>query len=234
MSVSGHDENAFFWTGSKIRKELPWPFLLSTQNAPSQDFTRTLPDLIPGLFVKLSVTDTSCGIPADILPKIFDPFFTTKEKGRGTGLGLATVHGIVKEHGGEIIVDSIPGKGSCFDVFLPVAAQQMAAEKKDSQIPQRGYEHLLVVDDEEVLPYIVQDILLSDITMPHVNGIDLTRFCHSIRPYLPVILWTGNSKVTARQKADDTWAACVLQKPFKRKDLSLAIRKALENRTRKS
>ncbi|HKJ97363.1 MAG TPA: GAF domain-containing protein [Desulfotignum sp.] len=233
---------------------------LAFQNLDS-GFTRTLPDLDPGPFVKLSVSDTGCGIPADILPKIFDPFFTTKEKGQGTGLGLATVHGIVKEHGGEIIVDSTPGKGTCFDVFLPAAAQKMAAEKKNSQRPRRGNEHLLVVDDEQVLPYIVQDMLeelgytvttmtdsqqalslfekqpdrfdmlLSDITMPHVNGIELTRFCHTIRPHLPVILWTGNSSVTAKQKARDTGAVCVLQKPFKRNDLSLAIRKALDDRT---
>ncbi|MFO7912654.1 MAG: GAF domain-containing protein [Desulfotignum sp.] len=225
------------------------------------DFTRTLPDLTPGPFVKLSVSDTGCGIPAHILPKIFDPFFTTKEKGHGTGLGLATVHGIVKEHGGEILVDSTPGKGTCFDVFLPAAARKVLAEKKDSHTPRRGCEHLLVVDDEQVLPYIVQDMLeelgytvttmtdsqqalslfeknpdrfdmlLSDITMPHINGIELTRFCHSIRPDLPVILWTGNSSVTATRKAHDTGAACVLQKPFKRNDLSLAIRKALDDRT---
>ncbi len=225
------------------------------------DFTRTLPDLDPGPFIKLRVSDTGCGIPADILPKIFDPFFTTKEKGHGTGLGLATVHGIVKEHGGEIIVDSTPGKGTCFDVFLPAVVPEMATEKKDRQIPQRGCEHLLVVDDEQVLPYIVQDMLeelgytvttmtdsqqalslfekhpdrfdmlLSDITMPHVNGIELTRFCHTVRPHLPVILWTGNSSVTATQKVQDTGAACVLQKPFKRNDLSLAIRKALDDRT---
>ncbi|MEE4365116.1 MAG: GAF domain-containing protein [Desulfotignum sp.] len=236
---------------------------LSFQHLDS-DFTRTLPDLAPGPFVKFSVSDTGCGIPPDILPKIFDPFFTTKEKGHGTGLGLATVHGIVKEHGGEIIVDSTPGKGTCFDVFLPAAPRNKIAEKKEGSAPQRGCEHLLVVDDEQVLPYIVQDMLeelgytvttmtdsqqalslfenhpdrfdmlLSDITMPHLDGIALTRFCHSIRPDLPVILWSGNSKVTATQKTEDTGAACVLQKPFKRNDLSLAIRRALDDKKTRS
>ncbi|MFO7886583.1 MAG: GAF domain-containing protein [Desulfobacteraceae bacterium] len=224
------------------------------------NFTKTLPDLAPGSFINLCVSDTGCGIPADILPNIFDPFFTTKGNGQGTGLGLATVHGIVKEHNGDIIVDSTPGKGSRFDVYLPAADRKIPEEKKDSLAPEKGSEHLLVVDDELVLPFIVQDMLeelgytvttitdsqealalfektpdqfdlmLSDITMPRVSGIELTRFCHSIRPDFPVILWTGNSRGSAKKEAEDLGVACVLQKPFKRKDLSHAIRRALDEK----
>lgn len=88
-------------------------------------FTQTQPDAAAGCYVWLSVTDTGCGIPPEVLPRIFEPFFTTKEAGKGTGLGLATVFGIVKQHQGWLTVASETGKGTTFQVFLP--AQTAAA-----------------------------------------------------------------------------------------------------------
>ncbi|MCG8618408.1 MAG: ATP-binding protein, partial [Desulfobacterales bacterium] len=105
--------------------------------------------LEPGPHARLRVTDNGTGIPPEILDKIFDPYFTTKKKGKGTGLGLAVVHGIVREQGGDIRVDSEPGQGTTVTVYIPIS------EKQDGQAPEalpacvdRGCESILLVDDE--------------------------------------------------------------------------------------
>ncbi len=215
-------------------------------------------ELKPGLFVRLVVSDTGCGIPSNIMPKIFDPFFTTKEKGIGTGLGLSTVHGIVKEHGGGIRVDSTPGVGTRFEVYLPVTIRDSSETGIENEIPPEGAERILIVDDEEVLPHILKDmleslgygvtaltssrqalelfekhpenfdILLSDITMPDLTGIDLTRLFKTIRPNIPVILWSGNNSSVTEQRARESGVFQVMRKPFKRMDIAVAIRKALD------
>jgi len=90
-------------------------------------------ELSPGRYVKLSVSDTGIGIDPGIVNKIFDPYFTTREKGKGTGLGLATVYGIVNKHGGDIMVHSEPGKGACFSIFLPAAKDESPAPVKKAR-----------------------------------------------------------------------------------------------------
>ena len=95
------------------------------------------PDARAGRFVCLRVTDTGCGIPPEALPRIFEPFFTTKEAGKGTGLGLATVFGIVRQHRGWVQARSQLGKGSVFEVFLPLS--QAAAAEKEAAAPKAGY-----------------------------------------------------------------------------------------------
>jgi len=215
--------------------------------------------LVPGTFVKLTVSDTGCGIAPDMLSKIFDPFFTTKEKGFGTGLGLSIVHGIVKAHGGDISVESSPDFGTRFEVFLPVTIRDNVALDDKKLSPPGGTEKILIVDDEEVLPVILQDmlealgytvttltdsrealqlfkphpnrfdILLSDITMPHMTGIELTQAFQQIRRDIPVVLWSGNNSSITEQKAMEIGASKLLHKPFKRMDLAVAIRTALDN-----
>jgi PAS domain S-box-containing protein len=119
------------------------------------------PESRPGAFVRFDVTDTGCGMDEGVLKHIFEPFFTTKEVGHGTGLGLSTVHGIVKQHGGWIEVESVVGKGSSFHVFLPVCASGRPGENKDKSTPVlagRG-ETILVVEDEIAVRLLVRRTL---------------------------------------------------------------------------
>ena len=117
-------------------------------------------DLLPGRYALLSVSDTGVGIDPAILQKIFEPYFTTKEQGKGTGLGLAVVYGIVKEHQGDIKVYSELGKGTTFKVYLPIMAKTgkpaHAEENTDSQV---GYERILLVDDEGPIAKLEKQML---------------------------------------------------------------------------
>lgn len=116
-----------------------------------------LPDLKAGPHVCLTVADTGCGIDATILNRIFEPYFTTKEKGEGTGLGLATVHSIVQAHDGAIKVESAPGQGTLFEVYLPVCIQDAEGALPPSIEYQhtRGHERILVIDDETAVLRVV-------------------------------------------------------------------------------
>jgi CheY-like chemotaxis protein len=121
----------------------------------------------PGSFVCLSVSDTGCGIPAENLPRIFEPFFTTKEPGKGTGLGLATVYGIVKQHQGWVVVESQLGQGTTFTLFLPsgvkpaqaVPPAQPGAPALANSAMSLGDETILVVEDEPALRELVVNVL---------------------------------------------------------------------------
>jgi len=115
---------------------------------------------MPGHYVRLSVTDDGCGMSNETIQRVFEPFFTTKEAGRGTGLGLATVYGIVKQHGGMIQVDSEPGHGATFEVLLPAVERPVAARQADKEAPpQGGSETILVVEDDRAVRGIIVDIL---------------------------------------------------------------------------
>jgi CheY-like chemotaxis protein len=120
---------------------------------PDKTFFAARPGLKPGPLVRLSFSDTGCGISPENKKHLFEPFFTTKEKGKGTGLGLATVYGIVKQSGGDIEVESAPGHGTTFHIYLPqVAEAAPGKEQAEGKIElQRGTETILLVDDEEPL-----------------------------------------------------------------------------------
>lgn len=117
--------------------------------------------MTPGKYQVLSVSDTGQGIPPDIMSRIFEPYFTTKTKGEGTGMGLAMVHGIVKDHGGDITVSSEPGTGTTFHVYLPVTDKEPSAEPGEDQDQpvQGGTERILFVDDDDILVDIGEKIL---------------------------------------------------------------------------
>jgi two-component system cell cycle sensor histidine kinase/response regulator CckA len=118
-------------------------------------------DVRPGHYVELSVSDTGCGMTPDILNHLFEPFFTTKEAGKGTGLGLPTVYGIVKQNGGHIDVDSTPGVGTTFRIYLPRAADSSTPSDRDKPAarPLRGSATVLVAEDEELVRNLIRMVL---------------------------------------------------------------------------
>jgi len=119
-------------------------------------------DSVPGKYVKISVTDTGVGIDKNVLERIFDPFFTTRAIGKGTGLGLASAYGIIKNHGGIIDVRSEKGKGSTFNIYLPAVDAESLAQRVDSKRePEiaRGSETILLVDDEDMIIDVGEDML---------------------------------------------------------------------------
>ncbi|TWI74208.1 PAS domain S-box-containing protein [Desulfobotulus alkaliphilus] len=126
-----------------------------------EDFVRTHPELGAGFHVLLTVSDTGSGMDAATLKQAFDPFFTTKEVGKGTGLGLASVYGIVKAHGGHVLCYSEPGHGSTFRIYLPVLDQEVVQEKKqpDGDCSEKGYETILFVEDERHLRDLGQEAM---------------------------------------------------------------------------
>jgi CheY-like chemotaxis protein len=121
------------------------------------------PQLSPGPYIRLTVRDTGHGMPPEVVERIFDPFFTTKRTGEGTGMGLAVVHGIVQRHGGAILVDSEPGRGSTFQVLLPRAVPQdapgAALDGGEARLVPTGRGHILFVDDERALVEIGSETL---------------------------------------------------------------------------
>jgi len=137
---------------------------VETQNTMlDASYCRAFSDLEPGNYVLLAVSDTGCGIPADVKPRIFEPFFTTKEVGRGTGLGLATVHGIVKQSQGHVAVYSEPERGTSFKIYLPVVADavQPAVPPLEGRAMPEGSETILLVEDEEAVRSLASQVLHS-------------------------------------------------------------------------
>jgi len=141
--------------------------------------TSPAPDALPGIvlsagrYAVISITDSGHGIPADLVDKIFDPYFTTKERGKGTGLGLAVAYGIIKEHKGEIQVYSEVGKGSTFNVYIPLMEKQVVTDTiDDSALIPTGVEHILLVDDEE-------SVVLFEKKMLEQLGYQVTMHVHA-------------------------------------------------------
>ena len=216
------------------------------------------PRVQPGSFIKLSVQDTGQGIPADIMEHIYDPFFTTKEMGKGTGLGLPVVHGIVKNYGGAIEASSELGKGTIFDVYIPAIPPISSDEQIQATTLPTGHERILLVDDEpvlikvskqmlEMLGYTITacrgslealetfrkapheiDLVLTDMTMPKMTGDKLILEMMKIRSDLPAILNTGYSHKMSDQKAHAIGIKAYVHKPIIVTELANTIRKVLD------
>jgi CheY-like chemotaxis protein len=212
----------------------------------------------PGRYVRLVVRDTGVGIDPDIRDRIFDPFFTTKGLGEGSGLGLSVVHGIVEQHEGYITVESEPGRGSAFTVYLPqIAAEMETGAVIDDEIP-TGSERILFVDDEEALVEMGEDVLaelgyevtsrmngrealalfradpsrfdlvMTDQTMPEMTGIDLAREILAIRPDMPIIMCTGFSHLVDADKPAAAGIRAFAMKPLTKREIAGTIRKVLD------
>jgi PAS domain S-box-containing protein len=224
----------------------------------SEDDLHAMPALTQGSYLKLSVGDTGQGIDAETLERVFEPYFTTKGIGKGTGLGLAVVHGIVKRHGGEIRVRSEVGKGSIFDIFLPAVEEQKETDADLSQMVPRGTERILLVDDEpmlvdmstrmlEQLGYHVSaktapqeaidlfraspdgfDLIITDYTMPHLSGAELAKKSLAVRHDIPIILCTGFSEKVTEQDARALGIKGFAMKPLDRRLLAELVRSVLD------
>lgn len=211
----------------------------------------------PGNFVQLTVSDTGHGIGPDIRERIFDPYFSTKDMGKGTGMGLAVVHGIVESLGGTIQLRSEVGKGSSFTVCLPrTEGAKLLPPKPETALPS-GTERVLFVDDEEaIVSMAVQtlgklgykvtafsssekalqafaaspesfDIVLTDQTMPGLTGADLVYRLKGIRPNVPVVLCTGYSNLIDEESAQALGCKGFIMKPYTERILAKGIRQAL-------
>jgi signal transduction histidine kinase/CheY-like chemotaxis protein len=218
------------------------------------------PPMIPGRYVLLSVTDTGVGMDDATKAHIFEPFFTTKETGKGTGLGLATVYGVVKQSGGFIWVTSSPGKGATFEIYFPQASgpvYKMDLDTKPQAIPHSS-DTVLVVEDEagvrelacqflKVKGYAVLEakdgpealeaaaryagtihLILSDMVMPKMSGMELVRRLKEIRPDVRVLFMSGYSVYSNGDPEKEFPDVPVLQKPFSSISLVEMVRKTID------
>jgi PAS domain S-box-containing protein len=216
-------------------------------------------NLKPGAYLRLTVSDTGSGIDAKTMERIFDPYFTTKEVGKGSGLGLAVINGIVKRHEGAITVQSVPGKGTTFSIYFPRLDSRPEATMQVEDPPQRGSERILLVDDEpalmematsilERLGYKVTgqtdsvtalevfrsspdefDLVITDYTMPNLTGMDLAKEVRRIRPDIRIMLCTGFSEKITPDHMKELGVG-LLMKPYGMREISEAIRKTLDAR----
>jgi len=223
-----------------------------------EEFTSKHVGCDPGEYVVLRVSDTGIGMDSETLSRMFEPFFTTKEVGKGTGLGLSTVYGIVKNHGGYVDVHSQPGKGSTFDIYLPVSKREFTPPQPQTMELQTGHETILAVDDEEIIRSLLKDILeklgyraivakdgkeatriydqnkgqidavIVDLVMPQVGGREIFRELKRRNPEVKVLLASGYAQAGAAQQILDEGVRGFIQKPFDLVDLSQKLRQMLD------
>ncbi|MFH1114986.1 MAG: response regulator [Pseudomonadota bacterium] len=221
-----------------------------------------LADLTPGEYLRLAVRDTGHGMPPEVMQRMFEPYFSTKKPGEGTGLGLSVVHGIVKTYDGGITVESRPGIGTTFQIFFPLIEGETDYVHEMGQSTPRGSERLLVVDDEPELAVMCQrtlddlgyrttavtnslealdmfrldpnefDLILTDMTMPHMTGLELASQTKKIRAGIPVVLLTGYSDLITGEEIRTAGLHALLHKPVTKAALAGIIRNALDGITK--
>ena len=231
---------------------------IETKNASfDEQYCRVHPAHKPGEFVELSVADNGTGMTAEVMSHLFEPFFTTKGQGKGTGLGLATIYGIVQQAGGFITVDSRPGSGSVFHVFVPAIAGQEPRASVDVTPPPRGRETVLLVEDEDGVRRLARlslerhgytvleanggreaieladayqgriDVLLTDVVMPEINGREVSERLLARRPDLKVLFMSGYNDDAVVRHGVVGSPAAFLQKPFDSRTLATRVRDVL-------
>jgi signal transduction histidine kinase/ActR/RegA family two-component response regulator len=211
----------------------------------------------PGKYVSISVADTGCGMDAETLGHIFEPFFTTKERGKGTGLGLATVYGIVRQSGGYVAVRSAPGAGTTLRTYWPQCDEPVKAVPGTSIHSLRGTETVLVVEDDPSVRSIAQvvlrkhgytvlvagnghealellsraprpvQVLLADVVMPEMNGRDLASRISATHPSVKTVLMSGYA-AEVLTRLEEAGVDGFLPKPFSERTLAAKIREVLD------
>ena len=233
---------------------------LQTQNVTlDKEFVRAI-DIKPGKYVKMSVIDNGVGMDETTRKRIFDPFFTTKEMGRGTGLGLASAYGIIKNHGGYINVSSEKGEGTTFNIYLPVTKEKIVEEKKPSEKLLKGEEMVLLVDDEDMILEVGKEMLakmgyevltagsgkkaleiyrkkkdqigivILDMIMPEMGGGETYDKMKKINPGIKALLSSGYSINGQATEILKRGCNAFIQKPFSVTNLSLKLREILDKK----
>jgi signal transduction histidine kinase/CheY-like chemotaxis protein len=229
---------------------------IATRNVEVAEAEAKRDQIRPGLYVELIVQDTGCGMPPEVAARVFEPFFTTKPKGRGTGLGLATVYGIVKQSGGSISLISAAGAGTSFRLLFPVTEEQAVKAPAQEPVPKGGSETILVVEDERAVRQATRrsleragyrvleagckrealavakgqiekiDLLLTDLVMPGGSGKELSDELRAQRSNLPVLFMSGYFD---EELASEQLSRSLdfLPKPFTREQLLTRTRHAL-------
>ena len=231
---------------------------IKTQNVTLDENYKKPYQVESGSYVQISVTDTGPGMDKATQKRIFEPFFTTKEMGKGTGLGLASAYGIIKNHGGFINVYSEKGHGSTFNIYLPASEKEVIEEKKSVGGTLKGSETVLFVDDEDMIIEVAEemfeqlgykvltarsgkeaieiyeknkkqiDIVLLDMIMPNMSGSDTYDRMKKINPNIKVLLSSGYSINGQATEIMDRGCSGFIQKPFKMKELSQKLREILD------
>jgi PAS domain S-box-containing protein len=231
---------------------------LEAENVFLNDTKAIYPAIDPGKYVKITVTDTGTGMDDKTRERIFEPFFTTKGMGRGTGLGLATVYGIIKGHNGFIHVDSKPGHGTTFSIYLPASEKEVMKEARRSEAITRGTETILLVDDEKMVLDVSRkllqsrgyriyaagsgqeaiavymekrseiDLVILDMIMPGISGGETFTRLREIDPGIKVLLSSGYSIEGRAQAILDQGCNGFIQKPFRIDALSRRVREILD------
>ena len=230
---------------------------INTQNAIlDENFVKAY-DVPPGKYIEIKITDTGIGMDEETAKRVFDPFFTTKEKGRGTGLGLASAYGIINNHDGIITAESTRGRGTTFKIYLPVSDKTVFDEGQEEQNIAKGSETIMLVDDEEMIVDVGTKLLkkmgyqvltahrgpealerykqnkgkvaivILDLIMPEMSGGEVYDKLKEINPDVKVLLCSGYS--LKGQAAEILNRGCngFIHKPFKANELSNKIREIL-------
>jgi nitrogen-specific signal transduction histidine kinase/ActR/RegA family two-component response regulator len=233
---------------------------IETENVTlDNEYVKTKPYHVePGNYVKVSVTDNGIGMDKNIQKRIFEPFFTTKDVGKGSGLGLASAYGIIKNHGGLINCYSEPGHGTTFNIYLPAYKKVVTEEKEPIEVALKGSGTVLLVDDEELVVKIGKrmleglgykvvpaksgdealkiyshrpdgiDLVILDLIMPHMHGGEVFDRMKEINPRVRVLLSSGYSLSGQAEKIMERGCDGFIQKPFNTVQLSRKIREILE------
>jgi two-component system, cell cycle sensor histidine kinase and response regulator CckA len=257
----GHIEQAIFNLATNARDAMPGGGHLTIETASvylDDTYAKTHLGVEPGRYVMIAVTDTGEGMDMDTKRRIFEPFFTTKEKGKGTGLGLATVYGIVKQAGGDIWVYSEKGRGTTFKLYFPFIAQPaLESAGANASRPVAGSETILVVEDEQVVRELTAKMLkrmgysvltaasgpdalelvrqhpgeiamlLTDVIMPNMNGMQLAEELRRLRPEVKVVYVSGYTENTIGHHCSTDDGAAFIAKPFNREELGRKVRSVL-------